>query len=339
MKQPLHQAPPKQTFLPSPSSPPNACRAARPAPRRAPPRAAAAPRARPHARTRRSRGSSRSRSPSPIRFSPSTVSTMASPGNEREPRREGDHRLALGEHPPPGRRRRLRPEPDVGEPGLGEDAERELDRRPARSGGSRGWAGCARPRSAPRPCRRPAPPARSRAVQSDSAAPRVSRAKTGMLKMPMAMIAFTADGPKTAVIMMAMSSDGKAKTRSLPRMIASSSSEPPPRRRGEPERHAEPMPMPTATSATAIETRAPTISIERTSRPKWSVPSQCAADGGCSLLGDVERRDVVGRPDEGQERRRQRPDATIAPPSEEPAHQRAAGAAGRPAHRRGRPGR
>ena len=56
--------------------------------------------------------------------------------------------------------------------------------------------------------------------------------------------------------------------------------------------------MPTATSATAIETRAPTMIIERMSRPKWSVPNQCAADGGCSLRGDVERRDVVGRPDE-----------------------------------------
>ena len=43
------------------------------------------------------------------------------------------------------------------------------------------------------------------------------------------------------------------------------------------------MPMPTATSATAIETRAPTISIDSTSRPKWSVPSQCAAEGGCSF--------------------------------------------------------
>ena len=43
------------------------------------------------------------------------------------------------------------------------------------------------------------------------------------------------------------------------------------------------MPMPTATSATAIETRAPTMIIESMSRPKWSVPSQCAAEGGCSL--------------------------------------------------------
>ena len=46
-------------------------------------RAATAGRARdrPHVRTRRSRGSIRSRSPSPIRLSPSTVRTIASPGN------------------------------------------------------------------------------------------------------------------------------------------------------------------------------------------------------------------------------------------------------------------
>ena len=43
------------------------------------------------------------------------------------------------------------------------------------------------------------------------------------------------------------------------------------------------MPMPTATSATAIELRAPTMMRESTSRPKWSVPNQCAADGGFSF--------------------------------------------------------
>ena len=66
-----------------------------------------------HARTRRSRGSSRSRRPSPIRLRPSTVRTMARPGSEREPGGEGDHRLALGEHPAPGRRRRLGAEADL----------------------------------------------------------------------------------------------------------------------------------------------------------------------------------------------------------------------------------
>lgn len=44
-----------------------------------------------------------------------------------------------------------------------------------------------------------------------------------------------------------------------------------------------PMPMPTATRATAIEVFAPAISREAMSRPKWSVPSQCVAEGGCSF--------------------------------------------------------
>ena len=36
---------------------------------------------------------------------------------------------------------------------------------------------------------------------------------------------------------------------------------------------------------TAIEVRAPTMIIENMSRPKWSVPSQLAAEGGFSRLG------------------------------------------------------
>ena len=63
-------------------------------------------------------------------------------------------------------------------------------------------------------------------VQSGRAAPRLRRANTGMLKIPMAMIAFTAEGPKTAVIMIAINSDGKAKMRSFPRMMNSSSNPP-----------------------------------------------------------------------------------------------------------------
>ncbi len=38
---------------------------------------------------------------------------------------------------------------------------------------------------------------------------RATRAKTGMLKMPMAMMALTAPGPKIAVIMMADSRAGR----------------------------------------------------------------------------------------------------------------------------------
>ena len=109
-------------------------------------------------------------------------------------------------------------------------------------------------RAAPLPATRAAS-TKSR-VHSASAAPRVTRAKTGTLKMPMAMMALTADGPKTAVIMMAMSSAGKAKTRSFARMIASSSSDPRRAAARSPSGTPTPMPIPTATSATAIETRA-----------------------------------------------------------------------------------
>ena len=58
--------------------------------------------------------------------------------------------------------------------------------------------------------------------QMASAPARATRAKTGMLKMPMAMIALTAPGPKIAVIMIADSRAGKAKTISLKRISASS---------------------------------------------------------------------------------------------------------------------
>ena len=75
--------------------------------------------------------------------------------------------------------------------------------------------------------------------QRVSAPARVTRAKTGTLKMPMAMIAFSAEGPKTAVIMMAMRSAGKAKTRSLPRRMTSSSKRAAPCGGGEAEGHAE----------------------------------------------------------------------------------------------------
>ncbi len=99
--------------------------------------------------------------------------------------------------------------------------------------------------------------------------------------MPMARIAFSAEGPKTAVIRMAMTRLGKAKTRSLPRMTTSSSRLPRLAAASRPSGTPTAMPMPTATMATAIEVRAPTISIDSMSRPNWSVPSQCAPEGAC----------------------------------------------------------
>ncbi len=86
--------------------------------------------------------------------------------------------------------------------------------------------------------------------------------------MPMAMMALSAEGPNTAVIRTAISSDGKANTRSLPRITISSSQLPRRAAAARPSGTPSPMPMPTATSATAIDTRAPTMIIENTSRPK-----------------------------------------------------------------------
>ena len=43
------------------------------------------------------------------------------------------------------------------------------------------------------------------------------------------------------------------------------------------------MPIPTATIATPIDVRAPIMSIESVSRPKWSVPSQWSEPGGWSF--------------------------------------------------------
>ena len=78
---------------------------------------------------------------------------------------------------------------------------------------------------------------------------------------------------------MAESRAGKANTMSFSRMIASSS-QPPRAAAQQPSGTPMPMPIPTATSATAIELREPTMIMERISRPKWSVPNQCAPDGG-----------------------------------------------------------
>jgi hypothetical protein len=111
---------------------------------------------------------------------------------------------------------------------------------------------------------------------------RVTRAKVGMLKIPIAMIELTMPAPNTAVIMMADKMAGKANVKSASRMMASSTQ---PRRAeaSSPRATPAPMPMPTAITPTSSELRAPASSSDATSRPKASVPSQCRAVGGCSL--------------------------------------------------------
>ena len=104
--------------------------------------------------------------------------------------------------------------------------------------------------------------------QRGSAAARVRRAKTGILKIPIATIAFTADAPKTAVIRIAITKEGNANIRSFPRIIISSIKHP--RRAAEKSPKGTPIvtPIPTASNATAIDVRAPIMIIEKISRPK-----------------------------------------------------------------------
>ncbi len=101
--------------------------------------------------------------------------------------------------------------------------------------------------------------------------------------MPIATIALTMPAPNTAVIMMAERIAGKASVKSDSRMTASSTQ---PRRAAASRPSAVPTtrPMPTAITPTRMEARAPTSSSEATSRPKASVPSQCAPEGACILF-------------------------------------------------------
>ena len=106
------------------------------------------------------------------------------------------------------------------------------------------------------------------------AAPRLTRAKTGILNIPIAIIAFIAPAPKSAVIRIAITKEGKANIKSFVRIITSSIREFFLAAAARP--HGTPIekPIPTAKSATANEVRAPIIIIDKISRPKWSVPSQ-----------------------------------------------------------------
>ena len=85
--------------------------------------------------------------------------------------------------------------------------------------------------------------------------------------MPIAMMAFSADAPKTAVIITAIRRLGNANTRSFVRMMISSGRLPLRAAAASPRGTPTSMPIPTATSATAIDVRAPTISMLRMSRP------------------------------------------------------------------------
>ena len=105
-------------------------------------------------------------------------------------------------------------------------------------------------------------------VQIDIAAPLVTLANTGMLKIPMAIIAFKAEGPNTAVIKIAITNDGKAKIRSFPLIIISSINEPRHEAEINPRGTPKISPRLTAIRATDKEVCPPIIIIEKISLPK-----------------------------------------------------------------------
>ncbi len=113
------------------------------------------------------------------------------------------------------------------------------------------------------------------------AAPRVTRAKTGIMKNPMATMAVSAPGPSSAPSMIADRIGGRANSASQIRISTASSvwfaaaATP----------ASVPSTAPTATAAKAVvsELKAPRISIEATSRPSWSVPSNPETSGPLSF--------------------------------------------------------
>ena len=84
--------------------------------------------------------------------------------------------------------------------------------------------------------------------------------------------------------MIAVNSAGKAKTKSLSFMIASSI-RPLANAAKRPRTTPNASPMPTAMTPTRIEMREPARICEATSRPRLSVPNQWASEGGASLWG------------------------------------------------------
>ena len=182
---------------------------------------------------------------------------------------------------------------DVAEGRFGKDPQRELDRRLHNQQVHHGWAGYVPLKCAPRFCQ---PRGRARInsrSQRGIAAPRTTRAKTGMLKMPMAMIAFTAPRPEDRRDQDRDHQRGKGENQIVgahdqfvnPRAFA--------RRRPKPQRNCPaPCQCPTATNATAIEVRAPTIIMLNMSRPEVVRAKPVHQIGGLQLFGNVSwRRD------------------------------------------------
>ena len=153
----------------------------------------------------------------------------------------------------------------------------------------------------------PLPAARAARMNSRgqiaSAPARATRAKTGMLKMPMAMMALIAPGPKMAVIMIADSRAGKAKTRSLKphqRFVDEAAA-----RRGKgAERHAD-----AHADADRDKRHGDRVAGADHDHRQDVAAEMVGAEpvrqrGRLRLVGDDQFGDVVGRPEEGDERHR-----------------------------------
>ena len=108
-------------------------------------------------------GSSASRKPSPIRLRPSTLSATASPGKSASRGATYIQVCASASMRPQDDERRLRAEPEVGQRGLGENRDGELDRRLNDQRGRDIGQHMAVARSRPARAPTPGPPARIRA--------------------------------------------------------------------------------------------------------------------------------------------------------------------------------
>jgi len=119
---------------------------------------------------------------------------------------------------------------------------------------------------------------RKGAERSVSTCARATRPKCGVSVMPTMTTTISVEGPNTATIASASTSEGNEAMTSN-RMSTKRSA----RADSEAARMPRRVPATSATaialSATAIATEAPCTSRENMSRPRWSVPSQCAAEG------------------------------------------------------------
>ena len=231
---------------------------------------------------------------SPARFTDSVVIRMKMPGREGEPRFGAERGLRLVEHVAPARLRR--PDADA------EEAERRLDQDSARDRQrQRHDDGLRRVRQqVPRGSRargRRRPPARSRRSRAPRSAPEL-RAHHARRFHPAdqadQQTSSGTDGWSSAAAIISSGSRGIGEHR-----VGAAHQRGVDRAAGVAGDAADATPDAPATAAdsrpTASDTRAPYSTRASTSRPRSSVPNQCAADGGSRALREVDllRRDTA----------------------------------------------